>query len=132
MQPDGKDQPLSPKQHSGSTNYSSGLSAEEQVIRHIERGGGKLRHHRWRGQAGEIDLVFESGDEILFLEVKSSKTHDAAMALLSGRQLSRLRLAAEEYLGTCPGGSLTPMRLDVALVDAQGRIAILENALMAG
>jgi hypothetical protein len=29
-----------------------------------------------------------------------------------------------------PRGSLTEMRIDIALVDAQGRIAIVENATM--
>ena len=115
----------------GSTNHASGKSAEEQVIRHYQRHGADLLHHRWRGKAGEVDLIFQCGREILFVEVKSSKTHARAAALLSKRQIARLCQACEEFLGTCPQGGLTPMRLDLATVDASGRIEVLENALMA-
>ena len=34
-------------------------------------------------------------------------------------------------MGTLPDGLLSAVRFDVALVDAQGRIEILENALAA-
>ena len=39
--------------------------------------------------------------------------------------------AAETYLGGEPGGTDTPARFDVALVDAMGRFEIIENALAA-
>lgn len=114
----------------GSLSHAQGASAEDQVKRAYERAGATCIEQRWRGRAGEIDLIFRHGDDIVMVEVKSSKTHARAAELLRPRQMQRLCRAAEEFLGTQPRGSLTPMRLDVALVDGQGRIDILENALM--
>lgn len=114
----------------GAVGYQKGLSAEDQVARFYQSLGHELLHMRWRGRGGEIDLIFSKGDEIVFVEVKASRDHARALARLSHRQVTRLCASAEEFLGLCPKGSLTPMRLDVALVDAQGQIEILENALL--
>lgn len=114
----------------GAVSYAKGASAEEQVKRAYERAGAVCIEQRWRGRAGEIDLIFLQDDEVIMVEVKSSKTHMRAAELLRPRQMQRLCVAAEEFLGTQPRGGLTPMRLDVALVDGQGRMDILENALM--
>jgi len=65
---------------------------------------------------------------IVFVEVKSSGTHDAAAASLSVRQQLRIMAAAEEFLGTRPAGLLTEMRVDVALV-AGGVVQLIEAAL---
>lgn len=118
------------KQARGAMAHARGLSAEDQVARHYEAQGYTHVQSRWRGQGAEIDLIFRNGVEIVFIEVKSSRTHEQAATLLSARQLHRLAQAAEEFLGTQPLESLTPMRLDVALVDTNGAIDILENALM--
>ena len=90
-----------------------------------------LVSRRWRGAGGEIDLVMERGGEIVFVEVKKSRTHGRAAESLSHRQMSRLMQSAEACLGGFSKGSLTPMRIDVALVDDVGRIEILQNAIAA-
>ena len=66
-----------------------------------------------------------------FVEVKKSSTHAHAAESLSRRQIARLLQSAEHCLGGFPNGSLTPMRFDVALVDGQGRIDVVQNALAA-
>lgn len=119
------------RQTRGATSYAQGQAAESQVARRYVNRGLQLLHNRWRGKAGEIDLILRNGDEVICVEVKSSKTHAQAAQSLSKRQITRLMKAAEEFIGTQPLGSLTPMRMDVALVDGQGQIDILENALMA-
>jgi putative endonuclease len=115
----------------GSRNFHAGAAAEAQVARSYERSGHSLRARRWRGAAGEIDLVLEKAGEIVFVEVKSSATHASAAQALTRRQVRRLLQSAEDYLGRMPRGSLTPMRFDVALVDRQGRLDIIPNALAA-
>jgi putative endonuclease len=121
---------LDARRAQGSVGYQKGVSAEDQVARYYTSRGFDFLHQRWRGRGGEIDLIFSQGDEIIFVEVKASRDHARALERLSRRQVSRLCASAEEFLGQCPKGSLTPMRLDVALLDAQGRIEILENALL--
>lgn len=112
------------------TNYQAGLSAEQAVARQYQRRGAILRETRWRGRGGEIDLILSEGDSVVFVEVKKSRTHAAAVQRLTARQIGRILRSAEEYLGQCPKGLLTDARLDVALVDAQGRIDIIANASM--
>jgi putative endonuclease len=112
------------------TNYQAGLSAEQAVARQYQRRGAILRETRWRGRGGEIDLILSEGDAVVFVEVKKSRTHAAAVQRLTARQIGRILRSAEEYLGQCPKWLLTDVRLDVALVDAQGRIDIIANASM--
>lgn len=84
---------------------------------------------RWRGKGGEIDVIAQDGAETIFIEVKKSDSHAAAAARISDRQVRRLFDCAGEYMGTLPDGMLSSVRFDVALVDAVGRIEIIENAL---
>ncbi len=113
---------------SGLTGYRAGLSAEAAVEARYVRSGHAVAARRWRGKAGEIDLILHDGDGFIFVEVKKSRGAAAAAARLSVRQMQRICLAAQEFLADAPCGLDTPMRLDVALVDAVGRIEVIENA----
>ncbi len=123
------------RQRRGAQAYHAGLSAEEAVLRRYLAAGYVDLEQRWRGPGGEIDLIFlapenAGAEEIVFVEVKASKTHGRAADHLKPAQLTRLCASAEAYLGTREAGLLTPMRLDVALVDGTGVIEVLENILM--
>jgi putative endonuclease len=116
---------------SGAVSWHAGATAEDRVASHYARRGGDVRHRRWRGRGGEIDLVVRSGGVTVFVEVKAARTHAEAAQRLRARQAARVMAAAEEFCAGEPEGALTEMRFDLALVDASGRIEILENALMA-
>lgn len=113
----------------GALAYYSGLSAEEQVARDYLHRGMRLVAQRWRGKAGEIDLIFQRGAEFIFVEVKRAKTIANAALRISAKQQERICLAAQEFLGTQPGGLLSDMRIDAAFVDGQGHLVVLENAI---
>lgn len=114
-------------QHRGQT-YDSGLAAERSVARQYLRSGCRFRDHRWRGAAGEIDIVFDDGSSIVFVEVKKARNFHRAAQALSARQIQRIFRTAEEYVGHLPSGSLTDMRFDLALVDETGQVRIMPNA----
>ena len=116
---------------SGSRSYQAGLAAEQLVEQAYARAGRPICARRWRGSAGEIDLVARDGAEVIFIEVKQSKTHAMAAEHLTARQMARIYRAASEFIGGEPAGQLTAVRFDVALVDGQGCIEILENAFAA-
>ncbi len=116
---------------SGARSYHAGFAAEEQVAQLYDRSGRAVRARRWRGSAGEIDLIARDGAEVIFIEVKQSKTHAMAADHLTVRQMARIYNAASEFLAGEPAGQLTDVRFDVALVDAAGRIEVLENAYAA-
>ena len=116
---------------SGTRSYHAGLAAEDQVAQLYDRSGRAVCARRWRGSAGEIDLIARDGAEVIFIEVKQSKTHALAAEHLTRRQMARIYSAASEFLAGEPAGQLTDVRFDVALVDAVGRIEVLENAYAA-
>ncbi|WP_299418836.1 YraN family protein [uncultured Shimia sp.] len=117
------------REDTGRSNYLAGQAAEDVVLRHYEARGLTLAKTRWRGKAGEVDLILRDGEELVFVEVKHSRSFDGAAARLLPKQVQRLMKAAEEFAGGEPKGLLTEMRFDVALVNGQGEVHILENAL---
>ena len=73
--------------------------------------------------------MLRDDEGVVFVEVKAARDHAAAARSLTPRQVARILGAGAEYLGTQPGGQLTPARFDVALVDRSGRVEVIENAL---
>lgn len=116
---------------SGSTSYHAGLCAEDSVSLAYSRSGHSIVARRWRGSAGEIDLIARNGDQLVFIEVKKSRSHAAAAERLTSHQIRRICQTAAEFLGGEPAGQDTNARFDVVLVDAIGQIEILENAFAA-
>ena len=101
---------------SGARSYYAGIAAEDSVARFYDRSGRAVCARRWRGLSGEIDLIARQGAEVIFIEVKQSATHAEAAENLTQRQMDRIYGAASEFLAGEPGGQLTDVRFDVALV----------------
>jgi putative endonuclease len=110
-------------------NHLAGLAAEDSVLRDYCAKGYRLLERRYRGQSGEIDLVLARGQDVIFVEVKKSRSFDAARLRLGERQIGRIFAAASEFLGRLPKGQLTETRFDLALVNDRGEVAVMENAL---
>ncbi|MGH1413913.1 MAG: YraN family protein [Pelagimonas sp.] len=119
----------SARKSQGSVGFHAGVAAEHQVAQVYERRGFPIVATRWRGQAGEIDLIASDGDGFVFIEVKKSRNFGRAADRLSDRQILRLQVTAQEFVGGQPLGTLTDMRFDVALVDSHGDIRVIENAI---
>ena len=111
----------------GRTAYEDGLAAEDIACRDYLARGYRLVCQRWRGRCGEIDLIFDADEELVFVEVKKARSIDIALTRLSERQLWRIARSAEDYIGTVSADPLKPMRLDLAALDGIGNLAILEN-----
>ncbi|KIN74833.1 YraN family protein [Sulfitobacter guttiformis] len=114
--------------HRGSMSFHAGLAAEGAIVRNYAQRGYPLAQQRWRGKSGEIDLILNDGDGLIFVEVKQSRSFERAALRVSAVQMRRIYRCAEEYLGTQPRGSLTEVRFDVALVNGFGETQIIENA----
>ena len=104
------------------------IGAACRIAQDYERRGFAVARRRWRGQSGEIDLIVQDGEGLIFIEVKQSRSFDCAAQALSQAQMRRVYRTAEEFLGTQPLGSLTDVRFDVALVIGFGDTQIIENA----
>lgn len=105
-----------------------GKSAEAQVERHYERSGAQILHRRWRSRSGEIDLIVQDRDVLVFVEVKASSSMERAMQSLRPAQICRISRAAEEFLQHVPTGVLTDVRFDLACCDRTGHTQVFENA----
>jgi putative endonuclease len=112
----------------GLTNYLAGHAAEASVARHYEDRGIAICERNWRGITGEIDLIGRDGDVVIFVEVKQSRSHDMAASHISQAQIARIFATVDEFVASEPKGLLTDVRIDLALVDGQGRIDVVENA----
>jgi putative endonuclease len=112
----------------GLRNFHAGHAAEASVARLYEDRGIAICARNWRGITGEIDLIGRQGDVVIFVEVKQSRSHDLAASHLSQAQIGRIFATVDEFLAGEPKGLLTDVRIDLALVDGQGRIEVLENA----
>ena len=119
---------ISAKHHRGKAAFHAGLAADKRIAQDYERRGFSVAGERWRGKAGEIDLVIRDGAGLIFVEVKQSRDFARAAQSLSARQMQRIYRSAEEYLAQEPNGTLTEVRFDVALVDGAGALQIIENA----
>ncbi len=111
-----------------SVSFHAGQAAELRVASDYERRGFTILHRRWRGAGGEIDLIARDAEGLVFVEVKKSQTFDMAAARINRRQMNRICASAAQYLENEPGGQLTNVRFDAALVDALGAVQIIENA----
>jgi putative endonuclease len=88
------------------------------------------RNYRCRG--GEIDLVCQDGETLVFVEVRlrSGNRFGCAAESITAAKRGRLLLAARHYLAGKPE---RPCRFDAVLLDAPdpGRIAWIRNAIEA-
>ncbi len=108
--------------------YHAGLAAEQRIALDYERRGFVVARRRWRGAAGEIDLITRDGDDLVFVEVKQSRNFARAAERLNRRQMARNYASAQQFLAGEPNGHLTNVRFDVALVDREEQVEIIENA----
>jgi putative endonuclease len=130
--PNPMDALLHARQSRGQMAYLSGLAAENTVERvYLERGL-TMMARRWRGARAEIDMILADAATVVFVEVKKSRSFDTAVQSFGKAQRLRILQAAEEYLGQRGLSQMTEMRFDLALVNAQGAIDIIENAFCEG
>ncbi|MEL7345496.1 MAG: YraN family protein [Pseudomonadota bacterium] len=112
---------------SGLQSYVKGHAAEGLVERYYVEHGACIAARRRRMASAEIDLIAQDGDEFVFIEVKTSRTHDRAMQAVRPAQMNRIALAAQEFMDVEGHNSLCPMRFDIALVDGTGRIDVVKG-----
>lgn len=98
------------------------------MLRLYGASGKDVLERRWRGSRAEIDLILKDGDVLVFVEVKKSRSFDAALLSLGPAQRRRITQAAAEYLGRAALGQLTDVRFDLAMVNGIGAVEIFENA----
>jgi len=116
------------KSKQGATAYAAGLLAEEACEQELVHQGQKILARRARMPSGELDLVTQDGDTVVFVEIKKRRSLEEAAYAISPRQVARIGDAALEWL-QANALSHSDIRFDAALMDRYGNSKILKNAL---
>ncbi len=95
-----------------------GAAAETQAAAYLQQNGLKILARNWSCRFGEIDLIAQDGDTLVFVEVRqraSSRFGDAASSITASKQ-AKLIATAQIYLASQK--KRTPAcRFDAILLD---------------
>lgn len=115
-----------------------GQAGEDAVCKALERRGHIILARNWRKPFGEIDIISQQGEYIVFTEVKARKRGSiiSGAEAVDAKKQKRIILCADAYLSENP--TLLQPRYDVAEVTtARGlpnvveSVKIIENAFSA-
>jgi putative endonuclease len=111
--------------------HQIGAWGEEIASQYLEAKGYKIRARNWRTREGEVDLVAQDGETIVFVEVKTRTTKDFGWPeeSITPKKRRRLQLAALAYLIDQELPSDILWRIDVVAIDrtSAGTVERLEH-----
>jgi putative endonuclease len=113
---------------------SRGAQAEQFAARFLQQRGLSLLQQNYRCHQGEIDLILQDDDTLVFVEVRLRNRSDfgGAAASIDRHKQQRLIRAAQHYLSTLP--HVPPCRFDAVLLqepDGSTGVEWLKNAFEA-
>jgi putative endonuclease len=111
---------------------NSGLRAEQWATQHLQQQGLKLVAQNYRCRFGEIDIIMQDKDVLVFIEVRLRKNADfgGAAASIDQRKQQRIIHTAQHYLGSLK--HIPPCRFDAVLIHSQTQaMEWLKNAFEA-
>lgn len=105
-----------------------GQVAESEAERYLRRKGYRILERNVRTSSGELDLVVQAADVLVFVEVKARRTtaYGGAAQAVDGRKQARIVRLAAQYLARhrvrnrlcrfdvvlCTGGSASPSAIE--------------------
>ncbi len=113
------------------SRYDAGLRGEAMAEEHLLKKGMTLLARRYRAADGEIDLVMQDGDVVVFVEVKARPSGQPGAGLLAVTPAKQRRMthAALAFLLEREWMARS-VRFDVVEITARG-ILHVENAFQA-
>lgn len=107
-----------------------GARAERRAAEWLRAQGLKLVERNVRSRFGEIDLVMEDGDTLVFVEVRYRGRNDygGAAASVTAAKQGRLRRAIGVYIAGHPRAGKRNLRADVVAISGEGEIEWIPNA----
>jgi putative endonuclease len=116
-------------------NKILGQKGEDAAADHLTRKGYAILARNVRTPSGELDLVAQAGEYLVFVEVKArrGRSHGLPEEAITPRKKRHLMDSAQHYLQSA-GRSDQPWRIDVVAIEfdragALERIEVFENAV---
>ena len=108
----------------------AGQAAEDEALHYLQRQGLTLVERNFRCKGGEIDLIMQERQVLIFVEVRkrADMRHGGAAASVTSAKQRRLVIAAQVYLQRYR--SLPACRFDVIAIDG-ATFSWLKNAIEA-
>jgi putative endonuclease len=105
-----------------------GHAGETAACRHLEARGLLLLERNYRSPFGEIDLVMQDGEMLVFVEVRrrGSIEYGTPAETVGVRKQNKLRATAEHYLQRHPQQSQKPCRFDIVAITDDRSAAHIE------
>ena len=112
-----------------------GRKAETRAWQYLQTRGLHLLQRNYRSRRGEIDLVLQDRDSLVFVEVRYRRgdRFGSGAESVDRHKQTRLIACAQHYLQTNPGMAKQPCRFDVVSVSGSGEsIEWIRDAFGAG
>jgi len=100
-----------------SAHIQLGRQGEDAATAYVTGLGWQVLARNWRGAHGELDVIAQDGETVVFVEVKARRgaTLEDAFARVDKRKQASLALTAEEYMEASERPD-APWRIDVIAV----------------
>lgn len=113
-----------------------GQQAEDLACRYLQAQGLRLLVRNYRCKRGELDLIMNHKDSIVFVEVRYRNTlrFGGGVESVDRRKQSRLIACAQHYLQHYKLGASVPSRFDVVAVspaEGQDKVEWIRDAFQA-
>lgn len=96
-------------------DYLKGLSAETFAASYLRLKGFKILERRLKTQFGEIDIIAQKNNLIIFCEIKYRKTLSDAAYSISSNQQTRIINASQYWMQQKQIPNTTDVRIDAIL-----------------
>jgi len=111
-------------------NRRFGDFGERVAAHHLEAKGYTVLERNWSVKEGEIDLIVQKGDDLVFVEVRSRQgnAYGSPEESIVGRKATRVLAAVDAYMQSHP--EAPPFqRVDLVTLelDAKGRVIRVEQ-----
>ena len=105
-----------------------GKAGEELAAQYLERNGLKILEHNFRFERGEIDLIAEEGEELVFVEVKARRSNafGAPEEAVTEKKQEQVHAIAEGYLFIHDIDD-RPCRFDIVAIEYQNGTAEIRH-----
>ena len=111
-------------------HLARGQAAEKQALHYLKQQGLILVTQNFRRRYGEIDLIMQDQDILVFVEVRYRRqsSYGSALDSVSYPKQTKLHRAAACYLQRYKQHDIPECRFDVVAIDGMNHIEWLKNA----